>query len=345
MAMDDSTPGFGARLVRAIRNLFIFALIVGSAGVAGYALSVSNSKTYSLEVRSGRLVVMKGKLMPTGADAWLPGEPALADAYAPLDLEGNTALTVVGKKFEDRDELDRALFQVLEMLARPRLASDSPKDLEHGLTLVRRAEKLHGLTDDQRATLKKMQSDVAYFLARVRLDDARRQLEEALAQLKLAAESETKNRQQASLMLLAVEPQVKLLSTTLRATTMTNDAAGGLAKALEPQLQQMFNMLGAKNAQQPAEGGLGLALRANDGTPPLNVALDKDGKLFLDGAALESDALSARLKEAASKSGGARVVIAADKTLPYAQVVAVIDLVRGAGIERFSMAVEPKPAP
>jgi hypothetical protein len=209
-----------------------------------------NARTYLLEVRNGQLVVLKGKLMPTGADPWNPADPGLVDAYAPVDLEGNVALTVVGQKFDDRDELDRAMFQVLEMLARPRLASDEPKDLEKGLALVRRAEKLHGLTEAQRTSLKKMQTDVAYFLARIRLDDARRQLEEALAQLKLAAESDTKTRAQASLMLLAVEPQVKLLSTTLRATTMTNDAAGGLAKALEPQLQALFNSLG-KQVQDP----------------------------------------------------------------------------------------------
>lgn len=322
-------------MLRAIRNLFIFVLIVGSAGVAVYALSVTNSKTYSLEVRNGSLVVMKGKLMPTGADAWLPSEPALADAYAPLDLEGNVALTVVGKKFEDRDELDRAIFQVIDMLARPRLASDQPKDLEHGLALVRRAEKLHGLTDDQRASLKKMQSDVAYFLARVRLDDARRQLEEALAQLKLAAESESKNRQQAALMLLAVEPQVKLLSTTLRATTMTNDAAGGLAKALEPQLQQMFNMLGKS-----------VVVEAPPNAPPaaeatLNLAIDKTGAFSLDGVALTNDALTAKLKEVVAKSRGARVVIAADKAVPYSQVAAAMDLIKNAGVEKVAMAVAP----
>ncbi|MFT3708267.1 MAG: biopolymer transporter ExbD [Archangium sp.] len=341
----DESPGFGTRLLRAVRNLFIVALILGSAGIAVYALSVTNSRTYSLEVRNGSLVVMKGKMMPTGADAWLPGEPALADAYAPLDLEGNVALTVVGKKFEDRDELDRALFQVIEMLARPRLASDTPKDLEHGLALVRRGEKLHGLTDDQRAALKKMQSDVAYFLARVRLDDARRQLEEALVQLKLAAESESKNRQQASLMLLAVEPQVKLLSTTLRATTMTNDAAGGLAKALEPQLQQMFNMLGAKTAQPDVSGFGSMGLRGNN-TPEqsLSLTLDKDGKIFLDGEAFATDALTVRLKEVAAKSP-TRVVINADQTAPYSQVTALMDLVKGAGIEKVAIGMAPKPAP
>jgi hypothetical protein len=247
----DSQPSFGARLARALRNLVLFTLIVGLAGAALYAASLVNLRTYSLEVRGGQLVVLKGKFLPTGFEAWNPGDPLLADAYAPIELEGNTAVAVAGQRFDDRDELDRALFQVLEMLARPRLASDVPKDLDLGLALVRRAEKLNGLTETQRASLKKMQSDVAYYLARVRLDDARRQLEEALAQLKLAAESDSKTRAQAALMLLAVEPQVKLLSTTLRATTMTNDAAGGLAKALEPQLQALFNSLG-KQVQDPA---------------------------------------------------------------------------------------------
>lgn len=236
-------PSFGARLARAFKNLVVATLLVGLAGAATWALSLVNAKTYTLEVRAGQLVVMKGRLMPWGFDPWTPGDPLLADTYAPLDLEGNTALTAAGVKYGDRDELDRALFGVLEMLARPRLASDSPKELDKGLALVRRAEKLNGLTDAQRTSLKKMQADVAFFLARTRLDDARRQLEDALAQLKLAAESDTKNRAQATLMLLAVEPQVKLLSSTLRTTTMTSDIAGGLLKTVEPQLQSLFESL------------------------------------------------------------------------------------------------------
>jgi hypothetical protein len=240
----DSQPSFGARLARAIRNLFLLTLIVGLAAAAVYALSLVNARTYVLEVRDGQLFVLKGRMMPTGADPWRPSDPALVDAYAPVDLEGNTALAVNGQKFEDRDELDRALFGVLELLARPRLASDVPKDLEKGLALIRRAEKLNGLTEGQRASLKKMQADVAFFLAKLRLDDARRQLEEALVQLRLAAESDSKTKNQAVMMLLAVEPQVKLLATTLRATTMTSEQAGTLGKALEPQLQKLFDELG-----------------------------------------------------------------------------------------------------
>jgi hypothetical protein len=237
----DSQPDFGTRLFRAFRNLVVFSLVVGALGAAAYAMSLLNSRTYSLEVRNGQLVVLKGRMMPTGAELWLPSDPMLADAYAPIDLEGNTALPVVGKKYQERDELDRALFSVLFTLAEPRIASDSPKDLEKALVYVRRAEKLAGLSEAQRGQLKKAQVDLAFYLARVRLDDARRQLEEALSQLKLAAESDSRHKDEANLMLLAVEPQVKLLAGTLRATTQ-NDMKS-LSKALEPTLQSMFEAL------------------------------------------------------------------------------------------------------
>lgn len=245
----DNQPKFGTRLYRAFRNLVIFSLVMVAAGAAVYAMSLLNSRTYSLEVRNGQLVVLKGRMLPTGAEPWLPSDPMLADAYAPIDLEGNTALAVVDKKYQERDELDRALFSVLYMLAAPRIASDQPKDFEKALLYVRRAEKLSGLSEDQRAQLKKAQVDLAFYLARVRLDDARRQLEEALSQLKLAAESDSRHKDEANLMLMAVEPQVKLLAGTLRATTQ-NDMKS-LSKALEPTLQSMFEAL-KNGVQTPA---------------------------------------------------------------------------------------------
>jgi hypothetical protein len=256
--MDSQQPSFGVRLLRAFRNLVLLTLFVGLAGAALYALSVVNSRTYSLEVRNGQLVVLKGRMLPMGAEPWAPADPALVDAYAPLNLEGNTAVAVVGQRFAERDELDRALFQVVELLARPRLTSDAPKDLDQALALVRRAEKLKGLSEAQRTSLKQMQSELAFYLAQARLDDARRQLEEALTQLKLAAESDSKHKSEASLVLLAVEPQVKLLSTTLRtATTLTKavDDKGSsltnLAHALEPQLKAVFEALQTSTQPTP----------------------------------------------------------------------------------------------
>jgi hypothetical protein len=265
----DNQPKFGTRLFRAFRNLVVLSLVVGAAGAAIYALSLLNSRTYSLEVRSGQLVVLKGRMMPTGAEPWYPSDPVLADTYAPIDLQGNTALAVVNKKYQERDELDRALFSVLQLLAAPRIASDVPKDLEQGLVYVRRAERLSGLSEDQRTSLKKMQVDLAFFLARVRLDDARRQLEEALAQLKLAAESDSRHKEEAGLMLMAVEPQVRLLAGTLRATTQKDMKS--LSKALEPTLQSMFEAL-KKGEAEPKPNAADPAVPtpdvAGDAAPP-----------------------------------------------------------------------------
>ena len=213
----SSGASFGTRLFRAFRNLVVLALVLGLGGAATYALSLLNSRTYGLDVRDGLLVVLKGRMMPWGAELWQPAEPDVADAYAPLELQGNTALVVTGTKYNERDELDRAIFGVIELLAKPRVQSDLAKDLEQGLYYVRRAERLHGLSEEQKHTLGRMQSDLAFYLARSRLDDARKQLESALGQLKQAADSENKHQREANQMLLLVEPQVKSLSDSLHA--------------------------------------------------------------------------------------------------------------------------------
>ncbi len=210
-------PSFFSRLGRALRNLLIFVVVVSAATGGLYGASLLNARTWSLELVGGQLVVTRGKMLPVGTAPFQPGDPLLAEAYAPLDLNGNTALAVVGQQYPDRDELDRALFSVIELLAKPRVASDLKGDLDVGVALVKRAEALRGLSESQRTTLGLLRGEVAYFLAKQRIDDARKQLDEALRQLKLAADADARHKKDATQMLLAVEPQVKSLSDTLRA--------------------------------------------------------------------------------------------------------------------------------
>ncbi len=215
-SLSSGGPGLGTRLVRAFRNLVIVTLVVTCAIAAAWAFSVVNSRTFSTEVRDGKLFVLKGKLLPWGLEPYLPDDPGLAEAYGPLDLEGNTALSIVGARFGDRDELDRGLFSVLELIAKPRVTSDAQADVDKGLVALRRAEHLRGLTEEQKKSLKRMQADVAYSLARTRLDDARKLLDEALQQLKLAADTDTRHSKDATQLLLAIEPQAKVMSDNLR---------------------------------------------------------------------------------------------------------------------------------
>ncbi len=220
----NANPSFGSRAMTFLKRLILTSLVLGLAGATGFLLSQINAKTFSLENRDGKLVVLKGRMLPVGADPWQPADAALADAYAPIELEGTSPMGVVNVKYEDRDSLDRALFNVLENLARPRVNSDDPKLLDQGLYYLRRADKLSGLGDEQRLSLKQMRSDVAFYTARKRLEDGQRQIEEALAQLKLASGLESKHSRAANQMISAVEPEAKALAEALRRAINTLSA-------------------------------------------------------------------------------------------------------------------------
>ena len=214
--MKENPGGFGRRLARTLTHLVVGLGVLALGGAVLFLLSQLNARTFTLEVQEDRLIIMKGRLLPAGALPFHPADPGLADAYAPLPLDGQPPGSLLERRFTERDELDRALFDLLERLARPRVMSDDPQALERGLYYVRRAEKLGGLSEEQRRTLGNLQAEVSFFLARSRLDDARRQLVEALAQLRLAADSRGRHARSANQMLSEVEPSVKALEESLR---------------------------------------------------------------------------------------------------------------------------------
>jgi hypothetical protein len=182
-------------------------------------------------------------MMPMGADPWRP-PPELVDTYAPLDLKNTQPYGVLNVKFTDRDELDRALFSVIEGLAKPRVASDNPDELIDGLYYIRRADRLSGLTEEQKISLKTMKTDVAFYSARMKLEDAQRQIEEALVQLRFSTESNNRHARSAYQMLTAVEPQAKTLVETLRKAVNALSAPAGQTP-----------LEGAPPSPQPAPGG------------------------------------------------------------------------------------------
>ena len=210
------SQSFGRRAGRTFSRLLVTLLVLALAGGVLFLLSQLNSRTYRLAHEGGQLVVLKGRLLPVGATPYRPGDARLADAYAPLSVPAAEVAGLLDRRFSDRDELDRALFGVLEALARPRVASDDPKRLDEGLTYLRRAEKLSGLSEEQRLSLKKMQADVAYYQARQRLDEARRDIAEALGQLKLPAENEGRQAESAHAMITRVAPAAQKLEEALR---------------------------------------------------------------------------------------------------------------------------------
>jgi hypothetical protein len=202
---------------RAMIRLLVVVIVLGLLGAVGFLLSQLNARTFTVEEQNGSLVVMKGRELPIGSDPYHPPDTALAESYAPLPLDGMPPdPALLQQRFTDRDELDRALFEVLQKLALPRVATDDPAALERGFFYMQRAEKLGGITPDQRAQLQKLKADVAFYQARVKLDEARKRIGDALAELHVAADSQNRHSRNANQMLLAVEKPAKALEDALR---------------------------------------------------------------------------------------------------------------------------------
>jgi biopolymer transport protein ExbD len=79
---------------------------------------------------------------------------------------------------------------------------------------------------------------------------------------------------------------------------------------------------------------------APDPGTEIKLMLNRDQALFLDGEAVERDEALALLKLAAARPD-VRVTLYADQSLPHAKVVALMDLVREAGIAKIALAVSP----
>ncbi|AKF83727.1 ExbD/TolR family protein [Myxococcus fulvus] len=77
----------------------------------------------------------------------------------------------------------------------------------------------------------------------------------------------------------------------------------------------------------------------------VNVVLDKEGKLYFDGAAVTEPELTTKVAEAVAKDKDTRAIISADQTIAYGQVMRLIDTVKGQGIAKFALNIEKDVAP
>ena len=75
-------------------------------------------------------------------------------------------------------------------------------------------------------------------------------------------------------------------------------------------------------------------------TASLTVTLDAHGRLFLMQASIAERDLAGSLRREASRNPGVHVTLAADKTVPYGQVVRILDLIKAAGIAKVALASE-----
>ncbi|MBS0617888.1 MAG: biopolymer transporter ExbD [Spirochaetes bacterium] len=75
---------------------------------------------------------------------------------------------------------------------------------------------------------------------------------------------------------------------------------------------------------------------------PLTLSVAKDGKMQIAGQELDRAALVARLARAVAANPGVRVVVAADESLVYRDIVVLLDAVKAAGVARVALSAEKK---
>jgi biopolymer transport protein ExbD len=77
----------------------------------------------------------------------------------------------------------------------------------------------------------------------------------------------------------------------------------------------------------------------------VNIVIDKDAKMFFDGAEVTEAQLLEQCQKAIQKDPETRAVVSADKSLNYGRVMHLIDVVKGQGIAKFALNIQKDAAP
>lgn len=74
----------------------------------------------------------------------------------------------------------------------------------------------------------------------------------------------------------------------------------------------------------------------------LNITVSSDGKINLDGKDADDAAVTAAALSEVQKNPDIQAIITADKDVPHGKVVAVLDLVKSAGVKKFAISIDKK---
>lgn len=205
------TVGFRVRVMR----LFVGVVVLGLAAATLYLLAERNSRFYYLVQEDTRLVVYRGAWLPSGKRPFLPDDPHTAQIYAPIELPAGAG-PIAERRFDERQDLDRGLFEILSELAGERIRSEDEARMQEGFTLVERASRLPGITGEQAKTLRGMRAELSFFEGRGHLERALVELRQAREKLEHATEASSSRGRSAATLLRSVVPATEVLSRALQ---------------------------------------------------------------------------------------------------------------------------------
>jgi len=180
-------------------------LAVGLAVAVAWLLAERNARQWWIVPEDGKVVVKKGVLFVTGKTAFQSADPETARTYAPIPApQGGAA--VAETAYEDRAELDQALFELLAGWAKADIQSQQMERMERARGYLGRASRLAGLSPAQREQLRVLQAETAFQEAVEHLTQGANALRRALEGLKLAAEARGPVAAEAAALEKSLEP-------------------------------------------------------------------------------------------------------------------------------------------
>ncbi|OGQ88255.1 MAG: hypothetical protein A2289_22835 [Deltaproteobacteria bacterium RIFOXYA12_FULL_58_15] len=164
--------------------LLVLAVLTLATAVV-YLLSDLNHRNYRIATHESNLVIEQGRFFPVGFKRFEPSTDDLKASYAPIPLPPNVSIGRT-EVFNDRADLDRAVFVLLASWARERLDSREPGDFELATSYISRCELLPGLSEEQRIEMKTLRADLAFKNGRRILGEVVNQLKKALGEFETA---------------------------------------------------------------------------------------------------------------------------------------------------------------
>jgi hypothetical protein len=205
--MEESTT-VARRAGSGMKGALAWVAILLLVALVLWLASERNARTWYLVPDEGRLVVMRGVLLPVGRHAYEAPDPALAQAYAPVVPPPGKPLPAE-RSFEERSLLDQALFELVAGWARDEIASADPVRLDRALGYLARAEKLPGLSPAQRDELEGLRAESGFHEARRLVAKAAGELRDAADKLRRASGSRSARASEANALLRDVEPALE----------------------------------------------------------------------------------------------------------------------------------------
>ena len=197
------------------RGAIAWIAILGLVAMVTWLASERNARTWSLVPADGRMVVMRGYTLPIGRGAFETSDPGSAAAYAPIVPPPGKAVPPE-RTFEERGQVDQAIYDLVSGWAREEVASGDPARLERGLGYLARAEKLPGLSPSQREDLAALRAESGYQEAMRLVSRAVDELRDASDRLRRAAGSRSPHAADAGRLLRELDPALDAASSALR---------------------------------------------------------------------------------------------------------------------------------